>query len=333
MGIKNFSLNDFAGDRYELRVKLFTCNIEERVEESLKFINQNFLKKEKLDSCTEFMDHTFTDCFKAQTRELDKHCGFPSIEATYQFDYAIKHALIGSYKASFDHLRSCLELTLVTVYFAYEKHYMDESNWLNFTSNDIRKARLNERSWFDSSADTPFFSKMLKLIGNQERFNSLNEKHFWFDDLKKHYYKLSDFTHIKGYMRGTQMLNNVTTHLNGSSFHNINPITLNTFLETLIESISHIVVLIALYNPITLIELPIETKFGMNEPIGFIQPGQSELVNHLIPIGYKDFFETLKKSDEEVLGLINWVNSYPDLTPNDWQEQIKSFNTLFKPLQ
>jgi hypothetical protein len=321
----SFKIDDFPNDPFELRGKLFTFNIDERITSSAEYIQQKFANKDKLYLCMEFMDYVYLDSFKGSFKEWDKHGGFPSIETNHQFDYAVKHAITGSYQAAFSHLRSCLELTLLSIYFSFEEHFLDGEDWLNIPEFDWKKAKQTERKWFDSLVDTPFFSKMLQVVKKDDRFGSFDLAYTWFDVLRSNYYKLSDYTHIKGYKMGSQVMNNVNSHFNNSSFHNINTDSLNMFLETLIQTIENIVILITLYNPIVLIELPLEEKFGINEPIGFIHPGQSNVISQLIPTQYNSFFENLKANDIEILGLIDWVNSFPDLTSEQIKKQLEGF--------
>lgn len=326
---KKLGLDDFPKDPFELRGMLFTYGIDDRVSESVKYIKEKFLQKERLYLCQEFMDYVFIDCFKVNSKEWDKHGGFPAKETSLQFDYGIKQALIGAYKPAFDHLRSCLELTLLTVYFSFEKHYMDGEDWLNDPNFNWKKAIADEGKWFDSINDTPFFSNMLKVIQKNERFEIFENQHFWSDKFKKIYYQLCDYTHIKGYKMGSQSLCRITTHFNNSSFHNTSTTTLDDFLVTLISVVEQIVLLVSLYNPVTLIELPLDIKFGINEPVGFIQPGQSEIVNQLIPLQYKQFFDHLKNNDEEVLGIKEWVDARPDMTQEEIKKQLDNFNNSF----
>jgi hypothetical protein len=171
---KSINFSDLPSDPFELRGKLFAIDIEDRITESLNYLKNQFHRKEVLYLCQEFMDFTYLDAFRGNTKEIDKHGGFPSIETSHQFDYAIKHALSGSYQAAFGHLRSCLELTVLTVYFSFEKHFLDGEDWLNMPGTDWRQAQQDERKWFDSLIDTPFFSKMLKVIKNDHRFDAFD---------------------------------------------------------------------------------------------------------------------------------------------------------------
>ena len=276
------------------------------------------------------MDHVFIDCIKGQLKELKRNANFPALEANYQFDFAIKHAMTASYKASFDALRSTLEMATLSVYFAMEKHVVDEIDWFTLPPEDIAAAFEKDAKWFKSEAITPFYSRMLKTLASHPRFADFDTKHQWFDKLKEFYHTLSDYTHIKGYRMGTQHLNNVNIHIRSSCAVNVNLTSFDLFIDFLIEMVGHIGVMFSLYNPVLLAELPILEKFGMNEPIGFVYNGQSSMANQIIPNLYKDYFKQLLQTDEEVIGVTKWVNSMPDLTNEDLDRQADLLNRMLE---
>lgn len=155
---------------------------------------------------------------------------------------------------------------------------------------------------------------MIKIINKSYRFELFDDKYNWIEALKSNYHKLSDYLHIRGLNKGTQALCNIQSYFSSSFFHNINLKTFHTYIQYFIETVENIVILISLYNPITLISLPLEEKFGDREPLGFIHPYQIEKLNLLIPRVYKPFFEKIKEHDEEVKSLVEWVYSLPSQT-------------------
>src|SRR5690606_19843340 len=119
-------------------------------------IQNNFVNKDKLYECTLFMDYVYHESFIG---DLNNHGDYPQIEVNYQFDYSLKHALSGSYKAAFENLRSCLELTILAIFFKLEKDSIKvpENNLEKYTQELF--AKLNsEKDWLNSSRNTPFFS-------------------------------------------------------------------------------------------------------------------------------------------------------------------------------
>ena len=95
--------------------------------------------------------------------------------------------------------------------------------------------------------------------------------------------------------------------------------------------VSNICCLLSAYNPVLLVELPLDDKFGLNEPIsGFYQKIGAELIMDLIPIKYKAFFKDLRDNDTDVQSIIEWMNDLPDLTKEEFENQVKEFNREFR---
>lgn len=315
---------NLPSDPFELRGKLFSYGIESRIDFSIQFIKNRYSNSEHLYKCCDFFDSIYLNVFKDSTWELNKHSRFPYVEAKHQFDYSIKHILIGSYKAGFDYLRSCLELTIVSIYFSFQKNLIEDGEWFIMEPQELIKYLQDERKWVNSNSNTPFFSKMIKRIGSNDRFKDLNDEYSYFNELQSHYNILCDYIHVKGYDFGIGNMNSLRTFISGSSLPTINEESLNTYLNILTETVEHIVLLVALYNPIILIELPLEDKFGLNEPVGFVHPWQSQGINDLIKIKYKPFIDKIKREDPEVISQKEWVNSLQDLTEEEITKQYKN---------
>lgn len=305
--MKSLSLDDIPDDVFEQRGKFFLEGIEERVNCSTKYIQNNFVNKDKLYECTLFMDYVYHESFIG---DLNNHGDYPQIEANYQFDYSLKHALSGSYKAAFENLRSCLELTILAIFFKLEKDSIKvpENNLEKHTQELF--AKLNsEKDWLNSSRNTPFFSSMLARIKKIDRVQDFDKDVSWLAHLKNNFDRLSDIAHVKGIKNGLYRMNQINNRVNNSSYHSVNSKSLNSYLHLLIETIENIATLLALYNPIILIELPLYEKFGDNIPVGFLFPPQAKIVNSIIPESYQEFFLKIKTLDEEVLDKIHWVES------------------------
>ena len=78
-------------------------------------------------------------------------------------------------------------------------------------------------------------------------------------------------------------------------------------------TISHIAVILAAYNPILLVGLPLEQKFADNPPLsGFFNEGQSKLLWELIPPQYHFSLNHIVKTDDEVQSILSWIDGLPD---------------------
>lgn len=307
---KAFTNEDF--DKYNSsplnkKGQIFVEGIEIRASNSLEFIKTKYNNFDKLNSAINFIEYHYTDGMKADFEGLVRIGYFPATETQMELDHAIKHALIGSYKAAFADLRRALELTLTAVYLTSE--HIDETK---------------ARQWMNSQADTPFVSTMLVKLIKSGRFKDLNDKFQWSDNLKKFYWHVSDFAHNKGQLKGYRELNQTNFFMSGTSAPRINYTTLSVFCDAFITCVEEIVVILSLYNPVLLVPLPVFEKFGFSGPMsGFFEDVQSEAINKLVPDRYKDFFEDLKQNDLEVKGLIEWFASMPDLSDDEIKEQIK----------
>ncbi|TPE43592.1 hypothetical protein [Pontibacter mangrovi] len=288
---------------------VFLNGMDERVTRGLHFIKTKYKNTEMLNLCVSFMEYHHSDAIVADVENLFYRIGyFPATEAEMELDYSIKHALIGSYKAAFADLRRAIELTAINVYLTSE-HSKREASF----------------EWIMSQRDSPFFSTMIESLAKTGRFKDINEEANWKQNIKQFYWRISDYTHNKGQAKGYRELNKVNAHMFGTFVPNINLETLSSFLDCYIETVREITIFLALYNPVILVGLPLEDKFGLNGPMsGFYTEHQAEAINSLIPEPYKEYFTQLIKKDEEVIGAVESIISMPDLTKEDFDKQVQA---------
>lgn len=83
-----------------------------------------------------------------------------------------------------------------------------------------------------------------------------------------------------------------------------------------------------------LIGVPFEEKFGIEGPMsGYLNDIQSGMVNSLIPLEYKEYFNQVIENDEEIKSVINYFNLLPDLTEEDLKEQAKRQDVFFNEMK
>lgn len=308
-------------DKYDLppldrKGKIFIDGIQERVNHSLEFIKAQYQNFEKLKIAIDFIEYYLSDAIKSDFEQLLRVGYFPATETEMELDHAIKHSLIGSYKAAFADLRRALELTLTSIYFTSEH-------------SDKKQAV----QWVESQTNSPFVSEMLNKLIKSGRYKDINENYKWSDNLKKFYWEISDFAHNKGQLKSYLELNGTNFFISGTSAPRINIKTLSTFCDAYISCVEEIVVMLSLYNPVIIVSLPMLEKFGLNLPMsGFFEEHQSAVINQIIPNRYKDFFENLKQSDEEIKGIVEWVSSLPDLSQEQIEEQIRENKNFMEDL-
>ena len=291
-------LNFIIRDSFEEKGRTNIESVKVNTEKSLKHINDKYENDETLNEIILFCDYLFVDAFKADLDTLKRIGFYPSTEADYELEFSIKELLSGNYKCSIDHMRRAFELTITAIYFT-----LDEAN--------VKKAR----AWMSSNEVTPSFSgTMIKSLIKKNRFREINELHQWSNDVKQHYWILSDYVHVKGMEKGYRNLNiGSIIGFPGNRVLPINIDTLDSVLDLFIKTVQHILVSLYLYNPILLVGMPIDEKFGINPPIGgYFNDAQAESMKKLIPEEYKVFFENLINSDEEIKAISNWFFNQPD---------------------
>jgi len=292
-------------DPLEKKGKIFIYGIEERVNSSIDFIRNKYKHYDEFKIAIDYIEYFHSDTVKADLKSLSKLGFYPATETQMELDYSIKHALIGSYKASFSDLRRALELSIVFVYL----------------SSEIVE-RKKAIDWIMSRSDTPHFSNVLDELIKQKRYKDIDKNCNWKSNLQNLYWKLSNFSHNKGKLKGYRELNNPNFFVGGAgSVPSIKYETLELFCDFYIETVKEIVAIQALYNPIILVGIPSDKKFGLEEPMsGFFNEKQAKLVNKLIPSKYKAYFDQLIENDEEIKSIVEYFNSLPDLTEDDLKE-------------
>lgn len=300
----------------EQKGEIFVLGIAERMKASLDYIKTKYKKTDQLNLSIEFISYHQSETVKSDFKQLETVGYFPATETEMELDHSIKHALIGSYKSAFADLRRALELTIISVYLTSE-------------ICDTKKAV----DWVMSKNDTPGFSKSLDKLIKIGRYKEFNDECNWKKNLQGFYWQLSDYSHNKGQLKGYRELNKTRSFINSTSLPSICFETLDTFCDFYIKTVEEIIVVLSLYNPMILVGVPLDEKFGINGPAsGYFYDGQAELVHSLIPDEYKNYFKELSENDIEILSVVEYFNSLPDLTEEDINEQIKAQNEFFEEM-
>ena len=284
-------------DSLQKKGKAHIEDVKIKTKESLKYIVDKHENNSTLNEIIHFCDYLFEDAFKADLNELTKIGFFPSTEAKNELEFSIKELLCGNFKCSIDHMRRAFELTFVAIFFSLGEMNAEEA-----------------RGWLYSKKSTPFFSKIITALIKKERFKELNDSFQWDEEIKQHYWNLSDYVHVKGMEKGFGSFN-VRLYSNTENKNlSISTHALDMVLELFIENVQHILVALYLYNPILLVGQPINEKFGLDPIIGgYYNHMQAESMKKLIPEKYKGFFLNLIKSDEEVKEITRWFKDKPDV--------------------
>jgi hypothetical protein len=221
---------------------------------------------------------------------------FPATEATDELSECLNRLLDCSYKGSRDNMRRALELILVGVFFSHS-HISPE----------------DAKCWLNSKRRTPYFSQVVKDLSVLPRFERFNADHNWADVISQFYWDLCDTIHTKGEKNSLRELQPVHTIVNSIRIPEFNENMLRASLDLYLETVSQIAVILAAYNPVLLVGLPLLQKFADNPPLsGFFEESQAETLWRLIPAHYHQGFRHIIETDEEVLSFITWMNDLPD---------------------
>jgi hypothetical protein len=303
-------------DSLEQKGKLFIYGIEERVNLGLDFIKNEYENYRELNNAIDYINHLHSGTIKSDIVELLNLGYYPATEVEMELDHAIKHALIGSYKSAFSDLRRALELCVISVY---------------LSSEQIERKKAVD--WIMSKSDTPGFSKALTKLIKHGRFQEIEGSCQWKAALQNLYWLLSDYSHNKGQDRGYRALNNINFFTSGTSLPSIKNETLWLFCDLYIKTVKEIVAVQSLYNPIILVGVPFDEKFGLEGPMsGYFNDIQAEMVNKLIPDKYRTYFDELITANEEIKSIIQYFDSLPDLTPSDIEIQVKRQDEFLKEM-
>lgn len=241
--------------------------------ESAAFIRDRYQNRRLLETAIDFCNYDLVEAPSASFHDLRKVGFFPWVESSDEFDSALTLALQGHYKATVDHIRRGLELILIGIYFTATK--VDEQY---------------ARAWLKSERNTPFFSKVSSQLAKLERFSAIDTDCQWLRQLESFYYKLCDIIHVKGTGASYQNIQPCRLRINGIKMLSLHEKSLETVLDLLIHGARHCATALSLSNPIILVGLPLEEKFGMNPPAsGFFNQAQSERLWALLSPGTEAF--------------------------------------------
>lgn len=275
-------------------------NILEILDNSNEYFKQNVeITKEIQDSiwiCRslfELIPHTVENFWSGHV--------FPVTEAEYELEGSIVLCKLGFYKHAISLLRNVLELGLLSVY---------------WDIND--KAHIDIQNWLKSREDTPFRKSIFMRLSTHTNIKNFDEKQNIFARTQNLYTKLSGFSHTKGYGYSSRRLND---HSNVNHF---NKNSLNKWLSLMKETIEIITVFHILKYPIGLQYTPMEDKFGINGPMGgFLRPNQVENIKAFISPELLKTLQDLSDRDPEVISLLEWIRERPDITQEEFMEQLK----------
>ena len=167
--------------------------LDEEIKNILNYTHQisSYLIKEKRDIIIKLLNifNAFDDwlrllLFISHSEDFPKLRAFELFEeAAVDMENSIIQAIHGLYKPCIGSLRSCLEMSVLALYFQYDEK------------------RLELDDWWEGKIDTPPFRKMREYLFEKENFKKFDAEYCLNDDLADLYRKLSAFVHNRGWMK------------------------------------------------------------------------------------------------------------------------------------
>lgn len=269
---------------------------------TVAFIRDEFPRRILLEEGLAFAEHNLGEAVSADIESLMRVGYFPWVEAAREFDQAMDLALASHYKAVYDHLRRALELVLVGAFFSSKL-----------------TTRAEAVGWTTSNQETPLFTRTLKRVRSLPRFRDLDAATSWGDLLQAFYWKLCDIVHVRGMAASYNSIQPSFHMMGGKCLPAFEAVSLARVLDAFIDSVRHACAIIAGSNPILLVGLPMDEKFGLNGPAsGFFNEYQAERFNRLLPDETKAHFIELARLDPEVRAIELDICSRPDVVDYDF---------------
>jgi hypothetical protein len=251
-----------------------------------------------------FTSHVYANCFPPDYKSMAKVGFFPVNEAGLELEYSLFLAKGGMYKTAFMCLRNFLELSLICFYFLLQ--------------NDHKKPGV----WSKGDEDTPFKKEYLEALFKNKDFQFFDKSFLLKDKIDEQCDFLSDFCHTKG-----QPCSHVK--LTFSNFPRFIENSLLGFLTRVKEIINIVITCFTCVNPLILFPLPVTEKMGLNGPMtGFLEEGEVEILHKLLKPETLNQLIEYYKSDDRVVSVRRWFNSFPDITEEEFENQAKEFNKL-----
>lgn len=234
---------------------------------------------------------------------------FPYSESYSELENSYELCLEGFYSYAFAALRSVLELGIMGIFFSVNDKEVEEV-----------------RPWITSNERTPAFRKALKRLKEIPCFKEFDNRFRFTENVLEIYDHLSGFIHTRGYKYSSRSKNRC-------NFNNFNEKALMEYLNLMFSVVSNLIVLMIIKYPIGIRPLPLSEKFGLNPSSGgFLEFYKISYIKAVIGDDKTVFLEDISNNNSEVQGIVNEIESLPDLSDEELEEQFKLFDKLNKQI-
>ena len=312
--MRSLDLTTLPKGPYRSRAALVQFALQEIHVRAIRFIEKDYPQRETLEAALLFAGYSLNEAPPSDAESLFRLGFFPWVEASWEVDWALTHALCANYKATHDSARRALELSVVAAF---------------FLASDSTEA--DARAWLRSDAQTPFFTRAIdKCLAKTERWKALSAVTSWPQPLKDTYWRLSDVVHVRGVKHATRMVQPFHTVIGAHHVASFDESACTVALDALVETIRLVAVVVVLTNPTLFVGLPVDEKFGLNPPAsGLLNDVQASRLRSLIPSELLGPLEQLAARDPVSRVIIDWVKNRPDMTEAEFKEQVKHFEEDF----
>ncbi|MCL2898704.1 hypothetical protein [Brenneria tiliae] len=299
---------DLPSDHFEARRMILLESASTSMKCCVEYINERYENRVQLQEAIDFCHHDLIEAPKGDVNSLAKVDFFPWVEASQELDQSLSLILKGHFKHAYDSYRRAIELVITGAFYV--------------SDNTVS---LKAREWMKSDRSTPNFKRACEALAKKAYFENLNNQYNWLEDILSVFWKFSDIVHVKGTENSFFEISPIYSVINGIGVPAFTEKSCKSALDAYILSVSYIAVIVAASNPFLLQGFDLDTKFGFNPPAsGFFYPRQAERLMGLIPEKYKPYFEYLLETDENLIGIRSWFESFPDITEEQIREQAKA---------
>lgn len=266
-----------------------------------KYLQDNIELKERVQYLG-WIYHDIGDIIPQTAENIWSGHYFPFTESWEELQVSFNLICLGLYKQAFASLRSGLELGLLSVYYN-----------INDDGHNIVKEWLQSNE--DRSADTPTSKKIWGSLKKNKNISVFNEK-FNIEKFHQDLGYLHNYVHTKGIMYSNSM-----GSIKGNSQAFL-PSVITRWLKSFEDVICLVATLHLLKYPISVIRYDYQSKFGIDIPsFGNLEEQSIDRIAKILPKGYLKEIENISANDIEVKEFLEYLNSLPDMTENEAEQQ------------
>lgn len=233
---------------------------------------------------------------------------FPISEAKYELMTSVSLARMGLYKHALIALRQFLELGFLSV---------------SWDSNDLSHQDI--QPWLASEIRTPGWEPLVKRLKTIDGVSLyLDSDPEFFDRAKQVFHELGAYVHTRGYKSSSSALYGT------ANFPIFNEATFELWSSKLREVVRAVLAVHLMKYPVGMLETPLSNKYGLNSIAGgLVEPHQAQRFAAYLDEDVRDRLRAQSEQDEDAVALQASILNLPDLTPDEWEVQLREHDEWF----